>query len=438
VTRIEETTASRPRMLSPAQLPIWRAEVLHRHTPRWTQITVVRLSGPVDPARLEQAIGVVVARHPALRMRLERRAGKPSQLFAATGPFHLIQHERSVEHHKGVAAVEEFLMAAQRDLFTLYGGELFRASLLVLGNEQFVLVLCLHHLAADGVALGLVVPQIAVAYRGDKGDFEPDEAYERWLDRQEETTPAGLEAASLHYRGELAGAPLRSEKIYDRAENGDLREPPELVEVTCTLEAVVCNGLRKLARERGATLFIVLFAAYAATLRLFAKQDDLVIAAFVSRRAGEPAPIIGSCINTLLVRVRLGADDAPAPLIEAVKTAWRPVRRHQAIPLALLSGPAGAALPLAQYAINFLDMNETSFEVPGLSSTVTHAQQGFPLNDLLLYALREQDGRLRLRLIVGSGTSRLGQSRLDNMLGDLVRRLRDWNSTPHEINNAIP
>lgn len=405
-------------------MPIWRAEVLRRHTPRWTQTTVIRLHGRLDPDALDRAIAVVVARHPALRTRLQRRGGRAWQVVSALGPPALSRHAMPAEADGEAGAIDAFLQATRHDRFDLYGGTLFRADLLGLAHDRWVLVLRLHHVAADGVALGLLVPQIAAAYRGDSVDAGQDLAYERWLDRQE-TPPPGLEAASAHYRSELAGACLRSEALYDQPDDGEHREPPDLLETSRILDEACCNRLRGLARARGATLFLVLFAAYGATLRLFTGQDDLVIATFVSGRAGEPETIIGSCINTVLVRIRLSAaDDAPA-LIDAVKEAWRPARRHQAVPMTLLSAADGHALPLAQCAINFLDMNDTSFEAPGLSSATTHAQQGFPLNDLLLYALREQDGRLRLRLICGSGTRRLSRSRLDDMLDALVRRLDD-------------
>jgi len=67
------TSALNYRPLSAAQMPIWRAEMLHRHTSPWTQLTVVRLRGPVDPDRLERAIVTVIERHPALRTRVRVR-----------------------------------------------------------------------------------------------------------------------------------------------------------------------------------------------------------------------------------------------------------------------------------------------------------------------------------------------------------------------------
>ncbi len=103
----------------------------------------------------------------------------------------------------------------------------------------------------------------------------------------------------------------------------------------------------------------------------------------------------------------------------------------------LVSDAAGGSLPIAQFAINYLDMAEAPFELPAVVSAVTHAQQGFPLNDLLLYALREQNGQLRLRLIVGSGTARLSQIRIASLLDSLVRVLQSWVPDPTEATQEI-
>lgn len=420
-----DSSAPSGRPLSTAQLPIWRAEVLHRHTSRWTQMTVVRLRGPVDPERLERAVAAVIERHPALRTRVRVQHGRAMQWFAGEEQFALGRQDRPTAEAGRPGVIEEFLGAAIRDRFTLYNAPLFRADLLTMGPLDRVLALRLHHLAADGIALALIVGQIAAAYRGVLPGAGPDLAYEEWLDRDRQASPKGLEPALLFYRRELAGA-SRHETLYDRSSGLPAHDPPELPEATVTLDAGACDALRGFARARGATLFIVLFAAYGAMLRAAMGAPDLVIATFVSGRAGEPKPVVGTCINTVLVRLRLGDLATPSDLVAAAKAAWRPVRQHQSVPLMLLSDAAGGSLPLAQFAINYLDMAEAPFELPGVEAAVTHAQQGFPLNDLLLYALREQGGPLRLRLIVGSGTSRLSQARVEALLGDLVGLLRSW------------
>lgn len=387
-------------------------------------MTVLRLRGPVDSDRLEQAIGAVVAHHPALRTRLWLKQRQAWQAFAAAH-FHLATHDRPTTTPDQPAAIDEFLDTAVRDRFPLYEAPLFRADLLILGPESSVLVLRLHHVAADGIALALIVPQIAAAYRGEFGTPEPDRTYERWLDRHNrQASVPGFQAALDFYGQELSGATTHHTAVYDQPAGGLALDPPDLAEAAGSLDRETCEALRALARANGATLFIVLFAAYAAMLRAFVGSSDLVIATFVSGRVGEPEQLIGTCINTVPVRLRLEHRSTSTELIGAVKTGWWPARQHQSVPMVLLSD--AGVVPLAQFAINYLDMNEAPFDLPGVASTVTHAQQGFPLNDLLLYALREQDGRLRLRLIGGSGTPRLSHARIVTMLGELVAILQSW------------
>lgn len=419
------------RPLSRAQLPIWHAEVLHRHTPRWTQMTVLRLTGPINATWLERAINAVVARHSALRTRLQLRSRQAWLTFAPVTNVELFQLQRSTALCDREAAIQDFLNEAARHRFPLYGASLFRADLLHLGDCDFVLTLRLHHIAADGIALALLVPQIAAEYSNPKDRSEPDLSYERWLDRQaRQTSVPDFAAAVDFYQRELAGAMAHHPTLYDKPVSQTSRDPPDLAEAMCFIGSDICSGLQALARAKGATLFIVLFAAYAAVIRSVVNSPDLLVTTFVSGRAGEAEPLVGTCINMVPVRVQLGAANASAELIAAVKAAWRPVRQYHAVPMGALSSALQGQLPLTQFAINYLDMREAAFEVPGITAQVTHAQQGFPLHDLLFYALREQDGRLRLRLIVGSGTTRISPSRLTCMMGDLVELLTSWTSLP--------
>lgn len=349
------------------------------------------------------------------------------QWFAADEDFKLAKHDRPTPKHQQSAAIAAFLETAIRDRFTLYDAPLFRADLLVLSPLDCLLALRLHHIAADGVALALLVPQIAAFYTGERQEQRPDFAYERWLDRGgEQASSNGLGAALAFYTKEFQGAKQCHEALYDQPDGLPCYDPPQLPEASHTLETEACEALRALARANAATLFIVLLAAYSAVLRQAVCASDLVVATFVSGRAGERDPLVGTCINTVLVRLKLESHTTAAELIAAAKAGWRPVRQHQAVPFMLLSRAAAGSLPEAQFAINYLDMAEAPFDLPGVAGAVTHAEQGFPLNDLLLYALREQDGRLRLRLIVGSGTARLSRSRVSILLGNLVRLLQSW------------
>jgi len=444
----EQGSWQSPKELSPAQLPIWHAEILRRGTPRWTQLGVTTLDGGIDQHRLEHALQDTVAHYPALRTCVVRQGREARQILHDASGFAVNRHDLS-----GLPAeirerrVAELLGEAERHRFRLYGGWLFKADILVCGPERSILLLLLHHIAADGVTFPLILRHAASVYRGEAATARADVAYERWLDRQTRRDPdPALDAALDFYQAELAGAPDWNERLYDREAATPLHEPPDLPRSTCVLEPAVVQGLSRLAERTASTLFIVLLAAYGVALRQALDAPDLVIGVFVSGRGGE-AGLVAMAVNMVLVRLRLDSLADTAALVGRAKQAWRPVRRLEAASIhalrqlaqrraaakgdaALAEAPSGRGrIPeRVQISINFLDMRNTVFDVPGIISRTTHPQSAFPLNDLMLVMFREYDDSLQLRLINGNGTPRLSGERLKALLDVLTNILYNWST----------
>ena len=442
------------RPLSPAQLPIWHAEMLYPGTPRWTQFSITTLDGPVDRTKLQDALAATVAYYPALRTRLIRRHRHVWQAFHEPGGFRVGWQDLSAlpaETRERVVA--GILAEGARYRFEIYERWLFRAEVLACAPDRFLLLLFMHHVATDGMSLPLVLQRVALTYRGEATEGDPADRgrlqYERWVDRQNgpDLEPA-LRSARAFYRQALAGATLWHQRLYDREANGAApREPPDLPESTCVLEPAVVQGLSRLAKQTASTLFIVCLAAYGAALSRVLDAEDLVIAVFVSGRGGESG-LVAMAVNTLLVRLQLDAAMGAAELVRCAKEAWRSVRALEAAPVYALRHPArrgasegvadtGAGPPppavlpnLAQCAMNFLDMRSMAFDLPGVSSRTTYPQSALPLNDALLLVFREQDDRLRLRLFNGSGTPRLSAGRLATVVEAMAGTLRGWSDAP--------
>lgn len=424
--------ASRP--LSPAQLPIWYAEMLRRDTPRWTQFSVTTLDGAVDRAKLERGLAAA-AHYPALRTCLIRSRHGVRQVFHDPSGFRIGWRDLSgLPTDVRDRAVADILAEGERFRFKLHEHWLFRAEVLACAPERSLLLLFIHHIAADGMSLPLVLQRVALACRGETA--EPDQHYERWLDRQGgPELEAGVAAARAFYRRSLLGATAWREQLYDRGENDGLPyDPPDLPQRTRVLDAAVVQGLSRLAERTASTLFIVCLAAYAVALGRTLDIEDLVIAVFASGRGGDTG-LVAMAVNTLLVRLQLGGSTGAEALVRCAKEAWRPVRRLATVPIHALRqpGPGGTetrepdTVPdRVQFAINFLDMRTMTFDLPGVVSHTTYPQSAFPLNDLLLLLFREQEGCLRLRLFNGSGTPRISLERLGTVADTMAAVLRTW------------
>ena len=443
---LEQEHWQSPKELSPAQLPIWHAETLRRGTPRWTQLGVTTLDGLIDQSRLERALEVTVACYPALRTCLVRQGREARQMLHDVRDFAVHRHDFSgLPEQERERSVAKFVAEAEHYRFRIYGGWLFRADILVCAPDRTILLLLLHHVAADGVSFPLILRHAASAYRDETAAVRPDQVYEQWLDRQTRHDPA-LDAALDFYQRELAGASAWNERLYDGEASTPLHEPPDLPKSTCVLEPAVVQGLSRLAEQTASTLFIVLLTAYGVALRQALDAPDLVVGVFVSGRGGEVG-LVAMAVNMVLVRLRLDGLTDTGTLVDRVKQAWRPVRRLEAAPIHALrqlaqrrAAAASDAAPIetlrehgciperVQISINFLDMRNTVFDVPGITSRTTHPQSAFPLNDLMLVMFREHDDRLQLRLINGSGTSRLSSERLRVLLDALASVLCTWST----------
>src|SRR5262249_46063715 len=107
------------------------------------------------------------------------------------------------------------------------------------------------------------------------------------------------------WRGALAGAPPL-ELPADRP-----RPPAEShrgARIRGSIDRALADRVRALAREEGATVAMVLLAAWSIVLSRLSGQDDFAIGTPVANRTREETEgLIGFFVNTLALRVRLGA-----------------------------------------------------------------------------------------------------------------------------------
>ncbi|HYX24787.1 MAG TPA: amino acid adenylation domain-containing protein, partial [Thermoanaerobaculia bacterium] len=219
--------------------------------------------------------------------------------------------------------------------FDLERGPLLRAALLALEAESHRLLLTVHHIAADGASMAILLRELPLLYRDPAslpapglqyGDFA---AWQRgWL--------AGEEAASrrLYWRERLRGlTPLALPA--DRPEAAALTSRGGAVPVA--LDGGRAEALRRLAREERATPFMVLLAAFQALLGRWSGQEDLAVGSPLSgRERPELADVFGFFVNMVVLRADLGGDPAFGEALSRVRGTALAAYVHQDLPFELL------------------------------------------------------------------------------------------------------
>ncbi|MFE7594423.1 amino acid adenylation domain-containing protein, partial [Kitasatospora sp. NPDC057512] len=386
--------AARPERvpLSFSQRRLWFLAQAEGPTATYNITLALRLRGPLDPAALADALGDTVRRHEALRTVFAEHDGTPYQrvLDEPVAPL-LTTTDRPVDE----LARHAFDLAADLPVHAYLRPE---------GPDEHVLVLVLHHIAGDGASLGPLYRDLTDAYRarqaGHAPDWEPlpvqyaDHALWQHALLGDEDDPQSLASRQLsHWREALADLPEELALPADRP------RPPVASHrgavVPLELDADLHARLADLAAEHGATLFMVLQAAYATLLHRFGAGTDLPIGTPVAGRLDEAATdLVGYFANTLVLRTDLSGRPSFAELLRRVRETDLAAYEHQDTPFERLVEEFNpvrslARHPLFQVMLTFAAAAEGGPAFPGVTAVEEPVEYGTAKFDLKL-ALTER------------------------------------------------
>ncbi|HEU4325811.1 MAG TPA: amino acid adenylation domain-containing protein [Roseiflexaceae bacterium] len=295
------------------------------------------LSGPLDLAALERALAAVVERHEALRTVFAEADGQPVQLILPPAPPPLpLQDAPEGTDEQRQQLLRDWLGAAIARPFDLQGGPLLRAGVLRLGPTEHVLALTLHHIITDGWSQGVLMRELINAYAA-AAQGQPialprlPVQYADYAVWQRQWFTGAVEQAQLDYwRRQLAGvSPLELPTDRPRPAQPSYRGAT----VPVAIPAETSARLAALGRETGASLFMVLLAAWCVLLARYSGQRDLTVGTPIAGRThAELEGLIGFFVNTLVLRADLGGNPSFRTLLERVRATALAAYAHQDVP----------------------------------------------------------------------------------------------------------
>ncbi|MFC5475604.1 non-ribosomal peptide synthase/polyketide synthase [Paraherbaspirillum soli] len=381
--------------LSLAQQRLWFLSQMPGVSETYHVPGVLRLQGRLDRVALRRALDRIVARHEVLRTRFELVGGEPCQRIAAADQgFTLIEHDLS----KQADAVQRLTMLIDEETgapFDLAAGPLLRGRLIVLGAEEYVLLITQHHIVTDAWSLEILVRELSVlynAYRAGAEDPLPALSvqyadYAVW--QRQWLSGTWLQAQTDYWRDCLAGAPALLELPTDRPRPAQQKYDGDIV--AFTLDAELTTALKALSRRHETTLFVTLLAGWAIVLSRLSGQQDLVIGSPVANRVqAEVEPMIGFFVNTLALRIDLSGEPTVSELLQRVRRQTLGAQRHQQTPFeqvveAVQPPRSLAHSPIFQVMFNWLSENVAdAIDLDGLRIAPQSAPQVLSKFDLTL------------------------------------------------------
>ncbi|MFF4054730.1 amino acid adenylation domain-containing protein [Streptomyces sp. NPDC001668] len=369
-----------------AQRRLW---FLHRAEPTGAAYHIplaVRLTGaPLDRDALRAALADVSGRHEILRTVYPDTDGTPRpRVLAHAAPELPVQSVAEAELPSVTAelASHEFRLATEAP---------FRAHLLAVGSEDHVLLLVLHHIAADGWSLQPLLRDLATAYRARVAKQAPDWAplpvrYQDYARRQRELLAGDRDRQLAHWRRTLAGLPDELALPVDRPRPA--RATHRGGDIPVRWDADLHRRLRDLAADRGATVFMAVQAGLAALLTRLGAGTDIPLGTPVAGRPDEALDdLVGCFVNTLVLRTDTSGEPTFRELLDRVRETDLTAHDHQDLPFeqlveALNPSRSLARHPLFQVMLAFRPTASWRLELPGLDDRALAVETGATKIDL--------------------------------------------------------
>nr|WP_054815874.1 non-ribosomal peptide synthetase [Nocardia arizonensis] len=366
--------------LSLAQQRMWFLNQFDTASAAYNLPVAVQLTGALDIAALRAAAADIVARHETLRTRYPQTDDGPEQIILPPAQAAPVVEPIVVGEDELFERIAEIAGAG----FDVATEVPLRMALFRVGGrpDEFVLLLVVHHIAADGWSLGALTRDVMAAYAARSQGAQPNWAplpvqyadYALW---QRALLGDSADAGSLaakqiaYWTATLAGLPEESTLPLDR--------PRPAVQsyqggaVSFRVDAQTHRGLRELARAANATVFMVVHSALAVLLARMAGTNDVAIGTPIAGRgAAELDDVIGMFVNTVVLRTLLDPGESFTELLARQREDDLAAFAHADIPfeqLVEVLAPVRSTgrTPLFQVALSFVNLPSGDFELPGLS-----------------------------------------------------------------------
>ncbi|MGW6120285.1 non-ribosomal peptide synthase/polyketide synthase [Nocardia sp. NPDC055165] len=362
--------------LSPAQQRMW---FLHRFDPDSAAYHIpvaIRLSGELDTTALRGALGDLIARHETLRTTYPEFDGRATQLVGPAFVPELAVVDVAADH---VPATVVSVLAGGFDITREVP---VRAALLRVAATEYVLVLVVHHIAADGWSMGPLTRDLVAAYAARAVGAQPQlpalavhyADYALWQTEglgSADDPDAPLARQLDYWTRRLAGLPDVLTLPADRRR--PLIASNRGATFTTTLGADLHRGIEELARAHRATAFMVLHAGLSVLLARLSAGTDIVVGTPVAGRGHrELDDIVGMFVNTLVLRAQVRAGARFSDLLDAVRAEDLDAFDNADVPFESLVDALNPARsqgysPLYQISLALQNQRRTAFELPGLT-----------------------------------------------------------------------
>ncbi|MCE5291049.1 MAG: amino acid adenylation domain-containing protein, partial [Nocardiaceae bacterium] len=424
---------------------------------------VLKLTGVVDPARLQKAAQVMVARYPNLRAAYATaNDGRPVQLVmdSVDVPWREVDLRGEAD---AAMQLQDMIFADRQTWFDPAKPPLIRYTLVRLADDVYELIVAVHHVLIDGWSMPLMLKELLFLYaaHGDGSVLPAPRSYKtflEWIDKVD------FDASVQAWRAALAGVDEPTTMVA-----GDQRREISTLagEYKWTIDPALATRLTSYASELGVTVNTVIQAVWGILLAKYTGRTDVVFGNTVAGRPPELAGVeemIGLFINTVPARINFSMDESVATFLLRLQGEQSDLLDHHYVGLPQIQAAVGAGATFdtlyiyESYPVDEKGIAEQASNIDGMAladvdmTTITH----YPLTFLAVVQNEVRFTLQYLREVFDEDTVSVIASRVTRVLhaivekpavrlgdidllddGERVEILEKFNATAHDLDPSL-
>ncbi|MFN6484869.1 MULTISPECIES: non-ribosomal peptide synthetase [unclassified Nostoc] len=401
---IERISRSHELPLSFAQQRLWFLTQLEPKSPSYNMPAAIRLEGQLNLTALQNSFNEILCRHEALRTNFQTVEGRPVAIIAPVTALPLSVIDLSeLPFVQQDATTKQLALVEAQQTFDLQSDVLLRVKLLRLSEQEYIVLVTMHHIASDGWSIGVLVREVTALYQAFCNG-QPSPLPE---------LPIQYVDFAVWQRQWLQGEVLQAQLAYWKQQLGNnlpvlqlpTARPRQEVKTnhgatqTFIIPSHLSIALQAISRQQGVTLFMTLLAGFQILLQRYTNQDDIVVGTDVANRnRAETEQLIGFFVNLLVLRIDLSGNPSFQDLLKRVRQVALGAYAHQDLPFEELvkalqpERNLSNTSPLFQVLFVLQNAPMPPLELPGLTLSLLEVEHKVARFDLALFITETDQG----------------------------------------------
>lgn len=381
--------------LSYGQQRLWFLDQFEPNSSIYNMYRLIQLKGALRVNALESSLNEIVRRHQVLRATFRMTRDEPRQFITPFEPFALpIVDLRHLPEAERAAARDQLARKVAVQPYDLSKGPLFRTLLIQLADDEYALLMAMHHIISDGWSMGILSNELSALYNayalGKSSPLTklPIQYADYTLRQRARLDGDALKTQLDYWRKQLAGAPPVLELPLDHP-RPRIRTHHGAIQVLM-LDPPLVQALTQLGQREHVTLFMVLLAAFQTLLYRYSGQADVIVGMPIAgRRDVDSEKLIGFFLNTLVIRTDLSHDPTCRELLARVREVALGAYSHQDVPFEQLVTELRPDRnmswnPVFQVIMQYETLSRQQVKFAGVESSESQLDLGIARFDLAL------------------------------------------------------